>query len=220
MYAVLTGDLVNHQKYGNYEALAARLNLVLKLITKRYKLPLEQPFGIFRGDSFQALVPAAKAVSEAYTIRLALLGMTKREVDARIGIGVGRENTWSAQLATSRGQSFAYAAQALKWLEQHKGNRIFMIGGPDEVLMHDIRHIQQMLTLLDALSSQWTIAAIEAIRLTRNHPHRTQSQLAEGLKISQPGFAKRLQAAQWPVMHSAITHIDAILQQHSHPTGY
>ncbi len=87
--AVLTGDLIDYTRSPQSNAFRSRLESTLDQVVERYGAQVS----VFRGDSFQATLPAAARGPEAAIyIRAGLIGASPSRTerwDARISVAVG-----------------------------------------------------------------------------------------------------------------------------------
>ncbi len=78
LWTVLTGDIVNSRSV-DAESWRSKLKSVLEIYTKKYD--------VYRGDSFQALLPLDKAMECAVALMANMHVM--EGIGVRIGLGVG-----------------------------------------------------------------------------------------------------------------------------------
>ena len=89
IYAVLTGDIVKSRQVSERERMMSELKSVLEDVKDKYG----GEYDLFRGDSFQLLLPSPRlSVTVALIIRSKLkfsASAVKEKWDARISIGIG-----------------------------------------------------------------------------------------------------------------------------------
>lgn len=217
--AVITGDLVKSRKINDadIEKVINSLKGTFDEINRQL-LNGKGTFEIFRGDSFQGLIPQPElAMLVAIIIRARLrtyepsfgsaTHRTSKPIiyaysDARIAIGVGTIRYNAGRITESQGEAF-----------QKSGNSFDALSKENERLavMTPWENINTELTvsckLADALISRWTASTAEAM-----YHHLlygiNQKELATKLAITQPGVHKRL------VIYGNINNIQAFIDRY------
>lgn len=201
--AVITGDLVKSSRIKDAD-MAPVINS-LKNTFKEINIQLlngKGSFEIFRGDSFQGLIPnPGLALLVSIIIRAHLRRYEPSKVqgqdklnkpilnaysDARIAIGVGEISHKANRISESQGDAFEKSGRALDALKPD--NERLSIVTPWEDINSELTIECK---LADAIISRWTATTAEAMfhYLLYN---RNQLELATLLKITQPGVHKRL----------------------------
>jgi hypothetical protein len=202
--AVLTGDLVKSRKLDNGDmgAIIQLLKVTFGEINKCF-LNNQGVFEIFRGDSFQAIIPKAeKALLIALLLRSRLRSyvplsankgnnITKKPIlnaytDARIAVGIGSISSTNGKVTESQGEAFENSGHLFDKLQ--KDNERLGVMTPWSVVN---RELEVACRLADAVIDRWTPSTAEAVfyHLLKKE---NQSELAERFKISQPALRKRL----------------------------
>lgn len=202
--AVITGDLVKSRRIheGDIDAVIKSLKNTLNDINE-YLLGGKGKFEIFRGDSFQGLIPHPKhALLVSIIIRAKLRTFEpsfnfarKRKAekpilhaftDARISIGIGKTSYNGKTITESQGEAFEKSGYALDKMK--KENERLTIVTPWEDIN---KELEVECKLADVIISRWTSSTAEAL-----YHHflfeKTQQELAKKLKVSQPAMHKRL----------------------------
>lgn len=205
--AVITGDLVKSQRIKNTD-----IALVIGSLKETFNainqtlLQGKGTFEIFRGDSFQGLIPQPELAllvsilirahlrtyepSIGYSIaghkfpkEKPILGAYS---DARISIGIGTVSYNAHKVVESRGEAFEKSGRSFDTMT--KTNERLVITTPWENMNSELT-VEFMLA--DAIISRWTATTAAAIY---NHLlyNKSQKELAEQFSISQPGVHKRL----------------------------
>lgn len=202
--AILTGDLVKSRtiKNGDIEAVINSLKETFNKINTRI-LSSKASFQIFRGDSFQAIIPEPElALLTAIIIRAHLrtfestykiIGAKKSTkpinyayTDARIAIGIGEVSYIGDEISESQGEAFQKSGYLLDKLK--KENERLAIDTPWENINKEF-YVESKLA--DAVISRWTANTAMAVFLYLLNK-KNQSELARELNITQPALHKRL----------------------------
>lgn len=218
--AVLTGDLVASRRINDTD-----IEKVIKSLKdsfdeiNRQLLNGNGTFEIFRGDSFQALIPQPelallvaiiiRARLRTYTPSFSLLPHHKTDKpilyaysDARIAIGVGTIRYHAGRITESQGEAFQKSGHSFDALQ--KENERLAIETPWDNVNNELA---VGCKLADALISKWTASTAEAM-----YHHllfgTSQKELATQFDITQPGVHKRL------VTYGNINSIQAFLSRY------
>lgn len=202
--AVITGDLVKSRRIheGDIETVINSLKSTFTDINK-YLLKNQGKFEIFRGDSFQGLLPQPElAMLVSIIIRsklrtfepsFSLAGKRTSEKpllhaysDARISIGIGEVSYNGKTVAESQGDAFERSGHALDKMKN--GHARLAVVTPWELVNKELEIECQ---LADVIISRWTSTTAEAM-----YHHflydKTQQELADQFNITQPAARKRL----------------------------
>ncbi|MGE5352478.1 MAG: hypothetical protein ACM3P0_10365, partial [Acidobacteriota bacterium] len=201
---VITGDLVKSRRleHNAMDAIIHSLKDTFDEINKRF-LDQQGQFEIFRGDSFQAIVPKAeKALLIALILRARLRsylplppakGSRKTEkpilnafTDARIAIGIGKVRSTNRKVTESQGEAFENSGHLFDRL-QKDNDRLGVITPWPEVN----QELEVSCRLADAVIDRWTPSTAEAVFYHLMY-NENQSELAGRFNISQPALRKRL----------------------------
>lgn len=218
--AVITGDLVKSRSIKDTD-----VSTVINSLKETFDQINHQllngkgTFEIFRGDSFQGIIPRPElALLVAIIIRsrlrtyepsLSVTGDNKKDKpilhsysDARIAIGVGTIRYNADRVTESQGEAFQKSGHSIDKMK--KNNERLSIVTPWENINNEL---DVECKLADALISSWTASTAEAMyhHLLYN---KTQKELATQLKISQPGVHKKL------VVYGNINSIQAFINRY------
>lgn len=202
--AVITGDIVKSGRIKDADIVP-----VLNSLKETFKeintklLNGEGSFEIFRGDSFQGLIPKPEvALLVSFIIRARLRSyapsrsitnklIIKKPIlnaytDARIAIGIGEVSYQNDPIQESHGEAFEKSGRALDALKPDN-ERITIVTPWDDINSE----LTVECKLVDAIISRWTSSTAEAmyyyLLIEKN-----QLELAKILKIKQPSVHKRL----------------------------
>ena len=209
--AVITGDVIDSTQLAAPER--KKLEEILRLGLA--EIAGKNNFEIFRGDSFQILLPEPEtALKKAIQIRCWLrkqpivgpektahktqtASSKKGIIDARLALGIGSVSYQSKQIRTSDGEAFRLSGRTLD--EPKYRNSRILIATPSPEL-NDF--LEVTFTLLDILISNWSVQQAEVIYELLNH--QTQTAIAGKLNISQASVNQRAKTAHWPAIEKAI----------------
>ena len=214
--AVLTGDLVQSRKYNSVEIIEviALLKKMFDALNQYLFFENTAKFEIYRGDSFQAIIPQVeKSLLAAIIIRAGLRSYVPVKnhkiksvnyayTDARIAIGIGEVSYMSHKVVESQGTAFVKSGRLLDQLK--KENERLGIDTNREDINKEF-YVESKLA--DALISRWTPVTAETVYYYLLY-QKTQAGLADLLKISQPAVHKRL------VHYGNIKSINAFIQRY------
>ena len=198
--AVITGDIVNSTEIDlvNKKIFFAALSSYLKEIEEYYQVKIE----IFRGDSFQCVIPN---IQDALQISLEILTFirsispSKEPLSAsvmgynvRISVGIGEMDFVQDSALTSDGTAFRLSGRQL---DDMKGKKQYLMIASDD---NYHRELQMESALLDVILSNNTIQQNEV--MNRKLRGSIEKDIAEALKIKQPAVNQRLKAGNWHII--------------------
>lgn len=177
MKAIITGDIINSRE-GNVLQWLESLKTVLQKYGKEPK-----QWEIYRGDSFQLVIPPQDALLVAFHIK-ACIKQTKN-YDVRIGLGLGEE-TYSAQKITeSNGEAYVNSGECF---ENLKKQTLAIRSNNSEF----DNTINLMLSIILLTANNWSNTVAEAIKTSIEHPNKYQKETAKLLKKSQSSISEAL----------------------------
>lgn len=206
MKSVITGDIINSRNISDKTLFINSLQNILSDINEVYQA--ENPFEIYRGDSFQSLYP-----KPTFSLRIALLirsGLLKESPksetwDARISIGLGEVNFQDKDIKISNGDAFERSGITLDRMKNE--DRFLSVISGDESFD---KQLQTLNTLTDAIISRWSKKSAEVIYLTLLKDY-TQEKIAQVLGISQSAVQQRLAAANSKAINAYIRYFENTL---------
>jgi len=194
LYAVLTGDLVDYSKLEAKERTEYVNNLREILSELRSK---NLVFEIFRGDSFQAVLPSSRdALKVALIIRSYVISRKfdsgrKIKPDVKIAIGIGNiENYNERNISSCDGEAFRNSGPSLDRMDKKRQRLFIKTNWP---ILN--RELKTECALLDAITARWT--SIQAETIYNTLLGKKQSDIAELFNISQSNVSLRLNAANF-----------------------
>ena len=187
--AVITGDIVHSSKMDRKQRdyLLSQLKIIFRDLEKH-----SQAADIYRGDSFQMLLPRAEeALLVAMILRAGLRKLTKRDenqtdyIDARISVGVGEVSYTGQSLGTSDGAAFRLSGRGLDEMKRRERLKV-------STLWPKINEEMEVsCALSEAIVSRWTHAQASII-YSYLRSQKTQQELAKEFGITQGAVSQRL----------------------------
>jgi len=212
-FAVLTGDLIGYSltKGVKREKLQNTLKDILNEIEKSFrKQKIKSKFGIYRGDSFQGLIPDPSASLEcAIKIKSYLRSSPIKGIntifDARIAIGIGKIDNIKRNISESDGEAFRLSGPAL---DELTGQHRIKIKTPYQDLNDEFNLTCHF---LDVIINRWTPAQAEVIYYLLNGLN--QISIAEALNVSQAAINQRIASANWHTISIALKRFKKLISQ-------
>ena len=200
-YAVLTGDIVKSREIAPrsllIEALKEALNIAKELHHAEYDL--------YRGDSFQMVVPSASAAALVAIIIRSKLKLhstvTSKTWDGRISIGIGGITYRGEKITESDGPAFLLSGQGMD--ELSKKNRRLIIKAPWD---QADRSLSLVTRFADDIVSNWSRYSAETAFYSLVY-NESQSVLAERLGKSQSTINERMATAKLDLIRAYIQHV-------------
>lgn len=177
IFAVLTGDVVNSRQ-GDAAAWMPLLKRALHVFGTE-----PSDWEIYRGDSFQMLLPAREALHAALIIKAGLKQIPK--LDVRIAIGIGTVNYRAAKITESSGDAFTRSGSCFDALKKQS----LSIATGDESFNE---RFNLMLALGLLTMNSWSVIVAQAIQAALENPDKNQMELAQLLKKSQSSISEAL----------------------------
>ncbi len=168
MWCVITGDVVRSQSQAS-GWLSILKSALAQLGQEGYD------WEVFRGDSFQLLVPAREGMRSIYFLRAAL--RSHEGLDVRIGIGLGEVSSRAFNVSESQGSAFIHSGEAFDSL----GKTMLKVRStlPSQELL------QAGMGLIEFVIQTWSPAMASAIHAKLERPKLTQMAIAEELGVAQ-----------------------------------
>ena len=177
MIAVITGDIINSRK----EPADQWLPLLKEVLGQYGKNP--QHWEIFRGDSFQLLLPPGKALFAALQIKSGIKQF--RNLDVRMAIGIGEQDHKARKISESNGSAFVRSGEGFEALK--KQNLGIFTGNAE---LDEILNLLLSLALLSMDNWSPTVAII--IKASLEHAEKSQIELTGILNRSQSSISEGL----------------------------
>lgn len=205
--AVITGDIINFTKLSpaKRKSLIEGTERLLKAwITEKNNAE------IFRGDSYQVLFDNSV---EAITRSVQLICWFKRHSDevekvnlgTRISIGIGEVSYLGKNVLNSDGEAFHLSGRNFDTMKDEQ----FLSVHTNDIQKNE--GIEIILNFVNKYIGNWSVGQAEVIFMLLEE--RTQQEIAEELKLSQPSVNSRIKSAGWKEFELAIRYIAHLVQR-------
>ena len=177
MQAIITADIVNYTKFTQNSEGTLMDNFIKW--TKRTGSFSEVKYELYRGDSFQCIIPNLNQtlkiclLNRSYFLRLS---KNQNGLDVRQAIGLGDVESLQKTLSRSDGQAFRFSGRSFDEMDK-KGNRIIFKSSFDEI----DAELNTSFTLLEAIIKGWT--ATQAEVFFHKLQGKKEKEIAEQLNI-------------------------------------
>lgn len=175
MIAVITGDIFNSRSRP-----AEKWLPLLKEVLGQYGKEPHQ-WEIFRGDSFQLIIPPKNAVLGALHIKAAIKQL--KDLDVRLAIGLGEQDHKAKNISESNGSAFVRSGECFEALK--KQNLGILTGDPEKDQVLNLLFSFALLTI-----NNWSPTVATAIKAFFEHPEKNQTELAKLLDKSQSSLSE------------------------------
>ena len=172
MEAIITGDLINSRQVEPNEWMPA-----LKIVLKKYGREPKN-WEIFRGDSFQLNTKPEDALMAAILIKAEIKQW--KNLDVRIGIGLGEITYQAAKITESNGTAFLNSGECFEELKK----QTLAIKTPNKDLNTTLN---LMIELASLTIDRWTETAAKLIKIKIENPNVNQKDLANLLNKTAQG---------------------------------
>lgn len=172
MEAIITGDLINSRQVEPNEWMPA-----LKIVLKKYGREPKN-WEIFRGDSFQLNTKPEDALMAAILIKAEIKQW--KNLDVRIGIGLGEITYQAAKITESNGTAFLNSGECFEELKK----QTLAIKTPNKDLNTTLN---LMIELASLTIDRWTETAAKLIKIKMENPSVNQKDLANLLNKTAQG---------------------------------
>lgn len=190
MKAVITGDIMHSRKLASAVWLAD-----LKTVLNSYGSE-PKDWEIYRGDSFQLVVPVEDALEIALLIKATI--KQHKALDARIAIGVGSVDYNADKITESNGVAFINSGECFETLKkQTLGIKTPWTGFNSA--------FEVIIPLLLLVADNWTSTSAEILKKALENPGVNQNQLATALnRKSQSSISSSLKRAGYEEIKNTI----------------
>lgn len=200
-YAVLTGDIVKSRHISPRAELLDALKDALETVRDTHRAD----YDIYRGDSFQMVVPSAPAAAlVAVIIRSKLLSRSRsksRPWDTRVSIGLGDITYRGERVTESDGPAFLLSGKGMEELNER--HRRLIVKAPWE---QADRSLSLVTRFADDIISNWSQYSAETAFYSLVY-NESQSVLAKRLGKSQSTINTRISTARLDLINAYIEHV-------------
>ncbi len=183
MIAIITGDIINS---GNYQG-SEWIDILKKYLSCLGNNPTD--WEIYRGDEFQVRVTPEKALRTAIHIK-ALIKSVK-ELDVRMGIGIGSETFIGTSVSQSNGTAHQYSGRTFEVLKKQKISLAIATGNDSFDRTQNL-----MFKLALHFMDDWSPVSAEIVVLALEMPNTSQQQISKHLNIQQSAVSQRQKRAR------------------------
>lgn len=177
MIAVITGDIMHSRSVNANVWLNS-----LKSVLNNYGCEPKE-WEIYRGDSFQLMIAAEKAIEICFHIKSAI--KTIKTLDVRLAVGVGEIEFSGEKITESNGSAFINSGECF---ENLKKNTIAI-----KTSSEDFDKIYNLvLQIYSSIADNWSTVSAEIIKYSLENPEFNQNQIAEKLNKSQSSISESL----------------------------
>ncbi len=204
-YSIITADIVNYTELA--QSLEGNLIDDFTKWTKKMNVFSGVKYEIFRGDSFQCIIPNLNQTLKICLLnRTYFLRLSKNQtvLDLRQSIGVGEITSLQKTLSRSDGEAFRYSGQSFDEMDK-KGNRIIFKSSFPEI----DAELNTSLTLLEAIIQGWTSTQAEVFFYKLQE--KKEKEIAEQLSISQPAVNRHLKAVSWSAIERLLNRFEKLV---------
>lgn len=187
MIAIITGDIINSENHPPSEWIE-----ILKTFFVRFG-PSPMNWEIYRGDEFQLKVNKENALFTAIQIKALLKSI--KDLDVRMGIGIGLETFVGTGVSESNGPAYQRSGRKLESLKDSKVSLSIATG--NEFYDHTLNLMLQL--ALDFMDS-WSVVSAEIMTLVLEKPEASQKEIAKHLGIKQSAVSQRLKRARFELV--------------------
>ncbi len=187
MIAIITGDIINSQKFDT-EMWLPKLKFLLNSWSKS-----PENWEVYRGDEFQIKCNIDEVFLKALLIKSLI--RTFENIDVRLAIGIGNEDFHSEKITESNGSAYVNSGRLLKKIKTQ---------GKTLAIQTDNENVNRDLNILFKWASidfdNWTAATSVIIHQLLQNPELTQDELAKELNITQSSVSQRLKRANFELL--------------------
>lgn len=191
--AIITGDIINSRAHNTSEWMAK----LKQYLTKWGAAPSN--WEIYRGDEIQLRIGVNDSLLAA--IQLKALIKSIKDLDIRMGIGIGSETYVGAGVSDSNGTAYQRSGRTLEVLKQNKVNLMLTTADGE----YD-RTMNLMLKLASDFMDDWSTVSAEMVFLSLSSPYESQQNWAEQLNIKQSAVSQRTKRARLDLVQELLAY--------------
>jgi hypothetical protein len=199
MIAIITGDIINSDRYTASEW----MDILKPYLSRQGKTPND--WEIYRGDEFQIRTSPARALSTAIQIKALIKSI--KNLDVRMGIGLGSETFVGSSVSQSNGKAYQRSGRIFETLKEQKLNLAIVTGDDDKDTTFNL-----MLKLALNFMDDWSTVSAEMVSLTLAEPNAYQQEVADQLQIRQSAVSQRLKRARMDLVLDVLAYYNENLK--------
>lgn len=198
MKAVITGDIINSQKFGT--------EVWHKALQEIFAGKSSAEWENYRGDEFQYLIQNAEnSFLEFLKIKAGIKKI--QDLDVRISIGLGEQNFVADKVSQSNGSAFVNSGRNLERIKTEKIN--LFINSDSKILDQELNLIFKWVSLT---VDNWSVMSAEIAELFLLNPTINQEEAAKRLQISQSSISQRLKRANFDLLLETEAYFRQLIQ--------
>lgn len=182
MTSILTGDIINSRNTDSN----SWMPLLKETLNSAGKTP--KTWEIYRGDSFQVEIDEPEN-GLFFAIKLKAVLKQIKNLDVRIGIGIGKKNNDYNNITEGNGEAFIFSGKAFDSIVKKQNLAIIT----DDEQFNEIMNSAIALALLTM--DNWTTNSAEFAVKYLSNKSATQKMLAKELNISESSASERRKRA-------------------------
>ena len=199
MKAVITGDIINSQKFG--------AEVWFQVLQRIFEGKTSQEWENYRGDEFQYLIPNAEdAFLEFLKIKSAIKKI--QDLDVRISIGLGDQNFVAEKVSQSNGSAFVNSGRHLERIKTEKIN-LHIASGKAEL----DAQLNLIFKWVSLTVDSWSVTSAEIVDLFLNQTSLNQDEAARRLNVTQSSISQRLKRANYDLLMETETYYRQLISQ-------
>ncbi|MCK0190104.1 SatD family protein [Arenibacter sp. F20364] len=199
MVAIITGDIINSDQY----AASEWMDVLKPYLGQQGETPND--WEIYRGDEFQIRTTPERALSMAIQIKALIKSI--KNLDVRMGIGLGSETFVGSSVSQSNGKAYQRSGRIFETLKEQKLNLAIVTGDDDKDNTFNL-----MLKLALHFMDDWSTVSAQMVSLALTKPNASQQEVADQLKIRQSAVSQRLKRARMDLVLDLLAYYDENLK--------
>lgn len=200
MIAIITGDIINSKDYPD----SKWLGILKGYLSNIGKSPMD--WEIYRGDEFQIKVKSKDALKTA--IHIKALIKTIKDLDVRLGIGLGTETFHGVSVSESNGTAYQRSGRTFESLKEDKNNLAIATGHK----FHD-NTLNLILKLASHFMDDWSTVSAEIVAMALDNPNTPQAEIAKKLNIQQSAVSQRQKRARLDLVNDLLDYYAQIFKE-------
>ncbi len=199
MKAVITGDIIDSQKFG--------AEVWYKALQEIFEGKTSQEWENYRGDEFQYLIPNAEdAFLEFLKIKAGIKKI--QDLDVSISIGLGDQNFVADKVSQSNGSAFVNSGRNLERIKAEKINLHIASEKPELDAQLNLIFKWVSLTV-----DSWSVMSAEIVDLFLNKKDINQDEAAKQLNLTQSSISQRLKRANYDLLMETEAYYRQLISQ-------
>jgi len=191
MVAIITGDIINSEEH----TFSDWIPVLKKYFSTIGQTPRD--WEIYRGDEFQLKVAKEEALRTAIHVKAVIKSI--KNLDVRMGIGLGKETFTGAGVSESNGPAYQRSGRSFEGLKERKLNLSIATGNKEQD-----RALNLILKLALDFMDDWSTVSAEIVAIALEHPSASQNEIAKQLHIQQSAVSQRQKRARLDLIQEVL----------------